>query len=206
MIPVLGYMFIYSVIHSLLASSKIKHILRNYVGEHAYAGLYRIGYNLFAAATITPLWLLIQSQDSKTIWNIDSIWYTPLLILRSIGVLGFAITLLQADLAQLSGLKQLKAYCRNKPLPDEPLRTGGFYSFTRHPLYLFALLMMWPVPAMNETQLGFCISATIYFIIGSHFEELRMISTYGEAYTNYQVRVPRLFPHPRYKNRKTTNC
>jgi protein-S-isoprenylcysteine O-methyltransferase Ste14 len=79
-------------------------------------------------------------------------------------------------------------------LPTEPLQTGGVYQLVRHPLYLFSLMVIWPLPAMTEAMLGFNIAATIYFTFGSLLEERRLVAIFGQDYITYQQRVPWLIP------------
>ena len=203
MIPILTAMFIYSLIHSVLAGNKVKQSIRSKIGFRAYEGLYRFSYNILATISFVPILLLITLSDSKTVWQFTSSWNTPLSIIRAIGLIGFCIALLQTDLARFAGLSQVLAYLRNRPLPlpPEKLRTTGLYSRSRHPLYIFSVLILWTTPVMTNTYFAFCISVTIYFIIGSHYEELRMLNTFGEAYARYQTQVPWLFALPcRRKN------
>ena len=96
-------------------------------------------------------------------------------------------------------LRQLSAYLNGDSLPlaDEPLKTDGLYSLVRHPLYLFGLLILWPVTEMSTGYLGLCIGITIYVIVGSWLEERRMLASYGMPYREYCTRVPWLFPCPR---------
>jgi protein-S-isoprenylcysteine O-methyltransferase Ste14 len=136
------------------------------------------------------------------VWELNSDWGIPLLAVRTTGLISFSITLLQTDLTRFAGLSQALAYIRNQPLPLAPerLKTTGPYKFSRHPLYIFSILILWSTPNMTDTYLAFCASVTLYFIIGSRFEEKRMLNTFGDAYARYQTQVPWLFPLP-YKNK-----
>jgi protein-S-isoprenylcysteine O-methyltransferase Ste14 len=71
------------------------------------------------------------------------------------------------------------------------------YAVVRHPVYLFSLVFLWATPVMLVSTLTFNVTATIYFYVGSVFEERGLAALYGDRYREYQQRVPRLFPWPR---------
>jgi protein-S-isoprenylcysteine O-methyltransferase Ste14 len=72
--------------------------------------------------------------------------------------------------------------------------TRGSYAYVRHPLYFFSLLLIWFLPIMTLSALLFSSMATLYFWIGSIYEERRLSATFGDAYSQYKQRVPRLIP------------
>lgn len=198
MIPVLIAMLIYGIVHSLIASRGVKDAFRQSFGERAYHGLYRLFYNGVALVTIVPVALLVVFRPGDTVWQVDLRWELPLLAIQALGLVGFVFALLQIDLGRFGGLRQLRAYLSDEPLPlpPEPLQTGGVYGWVRHPLYLFSMMIIWPVTTMTGAYLGFCIGATLYFLAGSYFEERRMLREFGQAYEAYRQRVPWLLPLP----------
>lgn len=207
MIPVLAGMVVYGIIHSWLASQTIKALIRNWVGDRIYHGFYRIGFNLFALMSILPIVLLVMLRPGGVVWSLNLNWRFPLLVIQMVGIAGFAASSLQIDLLRFLGISQLFAYLRGDPLPlpDERLKTGGVYALVRHPLYLFSILLIWPVTTMTEAYLGFCIGTTLYFIVGSVYEERRMMSAFGEVYVQYRARVPWMLPLPRIGNKSNPN-
>jgi protein-S-isoprenylcysteine O-methyltransferase Ste14 len=106
---------------------------------------------------------------------------------------------LQIDTGRFLGISQLSAYQlgRELPLPSEPLQTGGVYRIVRHPLYLFSLMLIWPTATMRAGYFGFCVGTTIYFLIGSLFEERRLLAGFGPAYSDYRDRVAWMIPFVR---------
>jgi protein-S-isoprenylcysteine O-methyltransferase Ste14 len=106
------------------------------------------------------------------------------------------VSLLQINLGRFIGLSQAAAYLQGEklPLPEETLQYSGVYRLVRHPLYLFSLLVIWPMGTMNESLLAFNIGTTIYFLIGSIFEERKLASVYGKEYRQYQKRTPSIIP------------
>jgi protein-S-isoprenylcysteine O-methyltransferase Ste14 len=83
------------------------------------------------------------------------------------------------------------------PDKSSALTTSGFYRWVRHPLYFFSLLFIWLTPALTINLLIVFVLFTLYFYIGSIYEEKRLLAEFGEAYRKYQEHVPRLVPFPR---------
>lgn len=197
MIPVLFALFLYAVVHSLLAGKNAKALIRERIGERAYHGLYRLWYNLFAVITLLPINLLFAAFPN-VVWTIDAT--VPLMIVQAIGVIGVVISLVQIDLGRFLGVRQAIAYLRGEPLPlpDEPLQMGGLYRVVRHPLYLFSLMVIFAVPVMTEGYLAFALGVAAYFILGSLVEERRLAAAYGATYEQYRERVAWLIPGLRW--------
>jgi methanethiol S-methyltransferase len=202
-IVVLVSMLTYGVIHSVLAGSRSKNSFRTNFGDRAYHGLYRIIYNAFAALALVPIFLVVALYPGSIMWSISQNWQLPLLIVQVIGLAGVIASFLQIDLLRFAGLRQMGAYLSGAalPLPEEPIQTSGVYGLVRHPLYFFSLLVIWPVQTMTEAYLGFCIGATIYFIVGSRFEERRLKQAFGPAYDEYRSRVAWMVPFLRFGNK-----
>ena len=57
-----------------------------------------------------------------------------------------------------------------------------------------SLLFIWLMPVMTTSVLALNLGLTAYIYIGSLFEERRLVAEFGEPYTAYQRRVPRLIP------------
>ncbi len=199
---VLFAMGLYGLFHSILASREFKNAIKHRVGDQVYHGFYRLFFNVVAVVTFAPIAGLIVFREGNRVWQIDLQYEPLLLIVQVIGVLGFVVSLLQIDLSRFAGVRQAMAYFNDEPLPlaDESLTTTGVYRLVRHPLYLFSLMLIWPVTTMTEAYLGFAIGATVYFLVGSIYEERRMLQNFGEAYQTYRERVPWMIPFLRFSN------
>lgn len=197
LVLILTGLVVFGVVHSVLAGQNVKQSVARRVGEQRYEAFYRLAYNVVAALMLAPLAVLLVVAPGAVVWQVES----PLLalvmnLLRLLGLAGLGVSLLQIDLGRFAGLSQVAAYLRGErlPLPDEPLQTGGVYALVRHPLYLFSLLVLWPAPTMTEALLAFNIGSTAYFLIGSVFEERRLLRSFGDAYQRYQADVPWMLP------------
>jgi len=79
---------------------------------------------------------------------------------------------------------------------EEPgrLKTNGFYRYIRHPLYSLSLVIIWLLPWMTVNRLALIGSATAYLLIGTLFEERKMLQEFGEEYAQYAARTPMFIP------------
>ena len=193
-------MIAFALIHSLTADRRVKARVQHWVGERVYHGFYRLVYNLLSVLILAPLMLLGLPQG-RVIWVAPEGLLPLLLVIQLVGFIGMAVSLLQIDLLRFAGVKQVMAYFagENLPLASEKLNTAGIYSLVRHPLYLFALMLIWPVSPMTDVYLAYIVMATLYFVIGSLVEEQRMLRFFGDEYAQYQRRVPWLLPVPRLR-------
>lgn len=196
MIPVVLGMLFFSILHSLLAGQNSKRWIRERLGVRRYYGLYRIAYNLISVVTLAPLIWVAYFVPSAMVWEVPEQWRLVLVAIQVVGLLGLIISLMQIDLGQFIGLSQLRAFLYGAALPlsDEALQIDGLYAVVRHPLYLFSLLFIWPMPVMTIGLLAFNVGVTLYVVIGSRLEERRLVAAFGEPYVEYQRRVPWLFP------------
>jgi protein-S-isoprenylcysteine O-methyltransferase Ste14 len=76
------------------------------------------------------------------------------------------------------------------------LVTAGLHRYVRHPLYTTSLIVLYLVSPMTVNRLAFVIGVHLYFFVGSIFEERKLVCEFGEAYRQYQRKVPRLLPRP----------
>lgn len=195
-----GAIMLYGIIHSLLAALGIKSLFRKLIGERAYQGWYMLFFNVIAVILLLPVLWLLASDSDETIWRIDAPWRYALLAVQAVGLIGLALSLLQIDGMRFLGVRQALTWLRGDslPLPSETLQTSGVYALVRHPLYLFTLMVIWPVATMTATWFGFCLGATLYFVIGSRLEEQKLHQFFGEAYENYRARTPWLIPFVKF--------
>lgn len=199
MLWVIISMLFFALSHTWLAGQTFKDKFKKHFGERAFHGLYRLLYNIFSVIVLGPILLYVYLQTGRVIWIAPELLEPVLLLIQLCGLIGVGLSLAQINLGRFLGISQLLAYIQRKPLPlaPEKLTTSGVYAISRHPLYLFSLMILWPVTAMTELLFVFNIAATIYFVIGSRYEERRLIMTFGQDYVDYQKRVPWLLPFPR---------
>ncbi len=80
------------------------------------------------------------------------------------------------------------------PPPSMPFIVRGPYRWVRHPLYFFCLLLIWSCPDLSLDRLLYNILWSTWIIVGSVLEERDLVDDFGDAYRDYQHKVPMLIP------------
>lgn len=179
---------LFGLIHSILASATVKRVVMQIMGTgYKY---YRPIYSLIATITLI---ILVHYHFTC----VDTILWRPRVIEKIIATLcilsGFAIMAICTwkYFLDLSGVGVLLGI--ENPIG---LQETGMHAYVRHPLYSGTILFVWGIflgyPYWNN--LISCICLTLYTVIGMYFEEKKLVIEYGEAYQNYQARVPALMP------------
>jgi protein-S-isoprenylcysteine O-methyltransferase Ste14 len=87
------------------------------------------------------------------------------------------------------GFRQVWAYLARRPYRPTPFRITGPYRYSRHPMMLGLILILWAAPEASQGRLLFAGVLTIYIFIGIHFEEKDMARYFGVEYDEYRRRV-----------------
>ncbi len=140
-----------------------------------------------------PVLAVAALDQGQTLYQLTRPWVLLTSAGQALAVILLLLGLLQTDSLHFLGLRQV-----SHPEAAEPskLVINGLYCHVRHPLYSAGLLFIWLTPVMTTTVLALNLGLTLYIIIGSIFEEQRLVGEFGQAYSDYQSRVPRLIPRP----------
>ena len=92
------------------------------------------------------------------------------------------------------GRAAIRAHLRGKPLRPQQFTIRGPYLWVRHPLYFFVLLLVWSCPVVTADRLLFNSLWTVWIFVGTVLEEEDLLADIGDAYRDYQRRVPMLVP------------
>jgi protein-S-isoprenylcysteine O-methyltransferase Ste14 len=180
---------IWGIIHSIAASLEAKGWLRRKLGNTGMR-FYRFGYNLFSVISFTPiLWLMAVLPD-QMLYRIPAPWVYLTIVgqLAAVGMLVVGVQ--QTGALAFIGLKQLFEGEER----SFHLVTHGLYRWVRHPLYSAGLLFIWLMPVMSVNLLIVVLTATVYIIVGAHFEERKLEREYGVAYAEYKAVTPMFIP------------
>jgi len=178
-----GAGLIFGLSHTLLAGQTC----RAWAARHRVnATAYRLAYSLLATL-LTGLWLwLAHALPDHVLYALEGDAAVPLYAAQAIGLGIILLSLRAFDAAIFLGLKPM-------PAGGESFVESGIYRHMRHPMYtgFMLLLLASPVHSVNSLHLSLAISA--YFIIGSFFEERRMLASHPD-YDGYRRRVPAFIP------------
>jgi len=188
-----GYLALWAAFHSMLASLRVKSWARRALGP-GIDRWYRLAFNSVAGLTILPWLALITLLPDRPVYVIPFPFRWATMGVQALTLGAMLWTLAQTGATHFMGLAQLLA---DAPSEASPLQIRGFYCYVRHPLYLFALILLWLTPVMTVNIATANVVIAAYFYIGSVFEERKLLVEFGEAYADYQRRVPRLIPRLR---------
>lgn len=188
---------LYGFIHSILASEKVKIFFRQNFGK--LIAFYRLGFNVFAVVGLYLIWDLAP-HPSLQIYKLLPPYDYLVLIPQLLALVGIFWCFKYVCFKEFIGLSQIGRYLKGDYSDNEldenyTLRIEGPYKFSRHPIYLFSIIILLFRAEMNLAYLTMFISFTAYFYIGSYYEEKKMVRLFGDEYTNYQNKVPRIFPY-----------
>ena len=179
---------VYCVLHSVLASVRVKKKMQQRLGENYKH--YRLGYTVFAfVSLVAVIWYQISIPTVH--------FYKPLFLVVAAGYLvtitgfGIMLTCIRKYFMSLSGLRSLF----QETIYTE-LIISGIHRHVRHPLYLGTFLFIWGLnilfPYLSLVVANAVI--TIYTLIAIKFEEDKLVAEFGEQYIQYKRSVPKLIP------------
>jgi len=174
---------LFALIHSLLAATRIKQFLyARGIGVQAY----RLGYSLLSIV-LTALWLVfVHALPDAPLYHLTG-WASAMLMALQLAGLGVVLMSFRAfDGAMFLGFKPMAA-------DGEPFHETGIYRFVRHPMYSGFMLVLLASPVQTVNSLNFALVVCLYFVVGSKFEERRMLAAHP-AYADYRQRVGALIP------------
>jgi protein-S-isoprenylcysteine O-methyltransferase Ste14 len=184
------YFAAWAVLHSSLASLRVKRLARRRFGEGARCW-YRFAFVLVAVLLLVPLVILMFLLPNRTLYVVPSPWRWLMIAGQATAFAGMVWTVRATDATDFVGLRQL----RGGGATFEPhLVRRGLYRWVRHPMYTTSLLVMWLVPTMSSNLLALFASMSVYFVVGSYHEEKLLLHQFGAEYEDYRRRVPRLIP------------
>jgi protein-S-isoprenylcysteine O-methyltransferase Ste14 len=175
--------------HSLMVRERF----RRRLGRRVAAAYHGALYSIASGAVLLALVVLWQEAGVALI----SFQGLPRVILRAIflvAVLGFAWGAWALGSPDTFGVRALAPRSRRQSAAGLPLVARGPYRWVRHPLYLFALFLIWSYPDLSADRLLFNLSWTVWIVIGARLEERDLVAAFGEPYRAYQRDVPMLVP------------
>jgi len=181
---------LYGLLHSILASRWAKSWAEQSFGPVARR-VYRLVFNAIGLLTFLPVILIPGIFPGQTIYQLSGIGLILATLGQAVAVFILILGLLQTDPWHFLGVRQI---IHRAVDGEQRLVVSGLYRCVRHPLYLAGLLFIWLLPVMTTSIMVLNLSLSIYIYIGSIFEEKRLQTEFGSAYSEYRTRVPRLLP------------
>lgn len=175
--------------HSLLANLQVKKYLQ--IRFPALTENYRIYYNIMALVTLLPIVTIVYVYPGSIIWEWPNAIISNLILL--LAIFGFLNTLKYYSGREFLGLGIPKEKS-NDQKPE--LSFSPSHRIIRHPLYFYALIIIWSRD-LHSSYLIVALIFTFYFFIGGHLEDKKLVQQYGPVYQLYIAKVPGIIPRPR---------
>jgi protein-S-isoprenylcysteine O-methyltransferase Ste14 len=159
---------------------------------------YRLFYNL-SSVLFFLLFYLISPKPDLIVYDLHYPFDIITFALQILSFIGLIWAVRGTNLKEFIGISQIVRYLDgNYNIYDlderQVFRKDGPFKLVRHPVYLFSILFLGLRPTMDLFYLVMFFCITIYFYIGSLYEEKKLIEIFGNEYLEYQKLVPRLIP------------
>ena len=189
---------VFALFHSVTVSERYERWARHAMGEKRFGAYHRLLFTLYSAVATAAALLYVRSLPDLPFYRIDG-WVR--FLFHGVQILGAGLLLWTPwDLKEFVGLRQWERYRKGEGQAtgrNERLFTGKGYGLVRHPLYLGCSILLAFHPVQTRSSAATAAAVIAYFYIGTFSEERRLVRTFGEAYLQYQRRIPRFFPLPR---------
>lgn len=191
-----GLSLLFFLQHSGMVRRKFRAWFTRFIPEGYFAAVYAIASGAVLLAVVL-LWqeggLLAAAPPGILRWLLR--------ILFCLTVAGFLWCGMSLKYFDPFGVRPLLG--RNGVSPEQvSLTITGPYRLVRHPLYLLSIVMIWTFPDLTSDRLLFNLLWTGWIIVGAWWEERDLAAQFGDAYREYQRRVPMLVPAIRLGKRR----
>lgn len=188
----------FSVQHSVMSRKSVKNILTKVIPQ----GAERSTFVMMTCLVLGWMYLAWQPQPN-VVWSVTGVFATLLAVLFLLGATLVLWSTFMISHWQLFGLAQAWHAFRNIAPQEDTFAEPALYKFSRHPMYLGILIVLWSSPHMTIGHLLLAVVWTFYVFIGIGYEERDLLTQFGKQYQDYMARVPKLLPVVR--RRKLTN-
>lgn len=187
-----GGWLLYGGVHSLTASLWLKRRVARRWPQ--WMPFYRLLFNLFALFSLLPLLVLLYLWQGPYLWQWRGFSGVVADSLGLLAVVGFVWSLRYYDGSEFLGLRQWRS-AERRVEDQEHLHISPLHRFVRHPWYFLGLVILW-TRDMDGVMFLSSLMISGYFLLGSRFEERKLLVYHGERYRYYRTRVPGLIPRP----------
>ena len=176
--------------HSIMVRRGFKQWLGKFMPD-----VYHIAFYGLTSAIALIIVLVFWQKSPTLVAHIDGIIFWLLRALFFICLVGFFWGVKSLGSFDALGVKPLMRYMSNRPDKPQQIIAKGPYQWSRHPLYLFLIFLIWACPVLTLDRLIFNIMWTFWIVIGTYLEDRDLHREFGSQYLEYSSRVPMLIPY-----------
>jgi len=192
---VIGAWAAFAVFHSLTLSEGYERRVRRLVGNKAFDAYHRLVFTAYSVVVFVLLLLYLSTIPDRPFYRLEGL---ARLLFHGIQLAGCAFLLWTPwDLKEFLGFRQWERWRKGEstqPGKNDRLFTGKAYGVVRHPLYLGCSMILLFQPVQTRNSALSVAMAVLYFYVGTFLEERRLVNKFGDAYRDYQKKVPRMLP------------
>lgn len=186
----IGLIALFGFQHSIMARSGFKKWLTGIIPNSAERATY-----MLMSGIVTCIAIFFWQTIPGTLWQVENeIATTALYALYGFGVVYLLLSTLVTNHFELMGLRQVYLYFRNKPYTALPFTSKYMYRYSRHPMMLGMLILLWAIPVMSATHFVLSVLFTIYMAVGVYLEERDLVKNFGETYRKYKKDIATFIP------------
>ena len=185
---------IYFAIHSISATAAVKKVFYR-IGMAP--STYRLLYNLFSVLLLLPILYITLTISPKFIFTGGKFTQFVGLVFATWGLIIVKLAFKSYNTREFLGFAP--------PSQEPQLKTDGLLRQIRHPLYSGSMLVLIGYFFFHPTY-NTLLSVSmmiIYFVVGSLFEERKLIQEFGEDYIKYRKSTPMFIPHLGKRQKKS---
>lgn len=185
----ISLVFLFATQHTIMARRSFKQKWIRIIPKH----LERSTFVLLAGIFMALMMWYWQSLPG-VIWSIDNEYARlALLSLAFAGVAYVLVTSLVANHFELLGIRQAWLDATGKPYMPLEFKRQWVYKYSRHPMMLGLLVVIWSTADMSATRFVLAVLLTTYLFIGIQFEEHGLIQEFGDKYREYKKEIGLFF-------------
>jgi protein-S-isoprenylcysteine O-methyltransferase Ste14 len=180
---------VFFVQHSGMVRKRFRSHLANVIPPRYHGALFAIVSSLVLMSLVIfwqPSAVSLYELRGFSRWLARAIFF--------LAIVGFVWGMLALGSFDPFGCTLIRAHLRGEQVRPQPFVVRGPYFWVRHPLYFFVLLLIWSSPTVGAGRLLFNVLWSAWIYVGAILEEGDLLSDFGEAYRDYQRKVPMLIP------------
>jgi len=173
--------------HSIMVRKGFKKWLGHSMPEMYHAACYGM-----ASAVTLIMVLVFWQKTSIVVAHTEGIAFALMRALFLLCMAGFFWAAKSIDSLDVLGVNLLIG---KNPDKLQKIIGRGPYRWSRHPIYLFVIILIWACPVLTMDRLLFNILWSVWIVIGTFLEDRDLHKEFGSQYLEYSSRVPMLIPY-----------
>lgn len=185
---------LFFVQHSVMIRKAFRQRLATIVPLHLQGALYTV-----ASGAVLIILVLFWQSSQQTLISLEGLsrWVAQGIFFASLMGMIWAMRALRSF--DTFGIRPILEHNLASHVRSISLVIRGPYRWVRHPLYFFALVMIWCCPDVTVDRLLFNVLFTVWIVLGTFLEERDLVAEFGDTYLNYQRKVPMLIPYKLFR-------